>query len=125
MSNTLLKFVVSGCLATLMDALVYSLLFSYFGSSISKACGFLAGSSTAFVLGRVFTFQSRGKVLNQIKRFGLVYACTLCANVVVHEILYNVNPDSGWIPFLGATAVSTVLNYLGQKYFVFKEVICS
>jgi putative flippase GtrA len=108
-----------------MDALVYSQLFDILHPSESKACGFLAGSITAFILGRIFTFQSNGKIHKELGRFVVLYASTFFSNVAVHETFYRVGLDFGWIPFLAATAVSTVLNFLGQKYFVFREARCS
>lgn len=119
--GTLLRFLVSGVLAVLSDALVYYLLVAIVTPSYAKILSFVSGSVVAFFMGKLFTFKSKQRMSNEVWRFAALYTATLIANAIVHDLVLLVTHHPGALPFLSATATSTTLNFLGQKYFVFRR----
>jgi putative flippase GtrA len=121
----LLVFLVVGSLTVLVDFLSYrGLLWSgLLDVGIAKAAGFLAGTVFAYFANRAFTFGGRTHRRGTAWRFALLYACTLGANVGINGWVLGMLDDYAWrvqAAFLVATAVSTCMNFLGMKLFVFR-----
>lgn len=87
---------------------------------MAKACSFLAGSLVAYVINKYWTFEQGGASHADVLKFGVLYASTLGANVAVNKLSLTVLPGVYALAFLAATGTSTVLNFIGQKYWVFK-----
>ena len=114
-----LKFLVGGGSAVLVDYVLYRLLM-YFGFpvSVSKCISYVVGAAVGFVINKLWTFESKYFSSMEIAKYILLYACSACANAGVNKfVLWLFN----WqlFAFLCATGVSTVMNFLGQKFFVF------
>lgn len=118
--NQLLKFIVSGCIAVAVDFGVYYLLNNYTGHNISKGISFLTGSLVAYLLNKFWTFDAKEFSGTQLFRFFFLYASTLVINVLVNKGVLNLF-NSVLFGFLCATGASTILNFLGQKFWVFKK----
>lgn len=121
----LLVFLIVGSLTVLIDFLSYrALLWSALVDvGIAKAAGFLIGTAFAYFANRAFTFGGRVHRSGTAWRFILLYACTLGANVAVNGwilALLGARMHAVQAAFLVATAVSTCMNFLGMKLFVFK-----
>lgn len=122
--NTLKKemkmFILAGFSAVATDMSTYYLLFNFFGHSPAKAISFISGSAVAYVLNKYLTFEQKRKSYSEVLRFGMLYMTTLGVNVFVNKL--SLTFLFGWVftAFLLATGASTVLNYLGQKFWVFK-----
>lgn len=130
-------FVVAGACATGADALVYFALVhsGALGHDGAKALSFLVGTLGAYVINKFRTFRSPGRSALEALRFFLLYGTALGVNVGVNHgalALFRLawlpdaapgGPFPAWatVPaFLAATACSTVLNFFGQKYWVFR-----
>ena len=95
---------------------------TFFGNSI--------GAVVSFFLNRSFTFKSENAVSKSVLRFIVVILCCyfisydLAKNLVVgflkdsHFISANLKTD---LAILVGTGLYTILNYLGQKLFVFSK----
>ncbi len=121
LSREILLFLVSGFSAVGTDAAVY---FGLFHASvehpIAKSSAFCAGSFVAFILNKYLTFNSPERSGTEVIRFVLLYLTTLGINTAVNSgVLWVMGLKMTILAFLIATGTSTVLNYLGQKYFVF------
>lgn len=121
----LLVFLVVGSLTVLVDFLSYrSLLWSGLVEvGPAKTVGFLAGTVFAYFANRAFTFGGHTHRRGTAWRFALLYACTLGANVGVNGWVLGMLGNDAWrvqAAFLVATAVSTCMNFLGMKLFVFR-----
>ncbi len=117
----ILLFLISGFSAVATDGAVYFGLF-HIGVEhpVAKATSFCAGSFVAFILNKYLTFSSPERSASQIVRFVLLYLTTLGMNTAVNSgVLLVLGLNMTLLAFLAATGTSTVLNYLGQKYFVF------
>jgi len=118
--SEILRFLVSGCSAVASDAGVYSILAHMIPSSYAKGISFIAGSIVAFILNKFWTFKKPNQSFQQLPRFILLYTLTLGVNVAVNECILWIKPSAFTLGFLIATGCSTLLNYLGQKKWVFK-----
>jgi putative flippase GtrA len=123
LKKELLFFLVAGCSAVGTDALIYHFLFQRLGYSPAKAVSFLTGTIVAYLLNKFLTFQAPQKSFTEFGRFGVLYSGTLVANVTVNRAILFLLPQHVLIAFLFATAVSAILNFLGQKFWVFAPAI--
>jgi putative flippase GtrA len=80
-------------------------------------------------MNKFWTFKAHAHSWSEISKFIGLYTGTFLANVAVNQIVITVAPQLssalkpyvyplGWIT---ATGVSTILNYLGQKFWVFRR----
>ena len=104
------KFCVGGGSAVLMDFVVYILLKQYIALSVAKMISFVIGAAIGFLINKLWTFESRNF------RFALLYAVSATANTMVNKGVLSLS-NITIIAFLCATAVSTIINFLGQKFF--------
>ncbi len=120
-SKELLRFLVGGGSAVVTDYILYNLFSSAgLGLSASKAISFVCGAGVGFVINKLWTFESKEFSKAEIFRYILLYAVTATVNTLVNKAVLSIFHIK-LIAFLGATAVSTVLNFLGQKFYVFKK----
>ncbi len=123
------RFLVSGGSAVACDTLVYFLLFSFIHPSVAKAISFISGTILAFFLNKFWTFKKPRRSHAEVVKFICLYASTLGANVLVNRLVLDhaaavvppIEPVATQFAFISATGTSTVLNYLGQKFWVFKK----
>lgn len=113
------RFLIAGFSAVGTDLIAYYMLLNYFQHSISKAISFLLGTIVAFVVNKYWTFEKKEKSFKEIWQFGALYMFTLGANVLVNKVVLDFTAIV-FLAFLVATGVSTILNFLGQKFWVFK-----
>ncbi|WP_090677001.1 GtrA family protein [Paenibacillus tianmuensis] len=117
----LVRFAVTGFSAVAIDSLSYFVLIQYVNLSISKAVSFIIGTIFAFILNKFWTFEKKALIWSEGIKFFALYSITLTVNVVVNKLFLLLFP--GWfiLAFLFATGASTVLNFIGQKWWVFKN----
>lgn len=123
----LLVFLVVGSLTVLVDFLAYrTLLWGGVPSvALAKGAGFLAGTVFAYFANRAWTFGHSAHRAGSAWRFALLYTVTLGANVLVNAATLDLLDGYGQavqLAFLAATGVSTCLNFLGMKLFVFRAL---
>lgn len=116
----LLKFCVGGGSAVIVDFLMYMFLKQYIVVSAAKTISFIMGAAVGFVINKLWTFESRSFSTSEIMRYILLYACSATANMLVNKGILLISSVTV-LAFLGATAVSTTINFLGQKFFVFRK----
>jgi putative flippase GtrA len=125
-------FLVCGCAAVLTDGVTYFLLSGWSVSHpVAKAVSFVTGSAVAYFANKTFTFRVQDPEgtdrWGRVVRFSGLYLSTLGANVLVNQLALTLFSDLldgrvAGFAFLCATGMSTVLNYLGQKFWVFRSV---
>lgn len=116
----ILKFLAGGGCAVFVDAAVYTALGAEMDLSAAKAVSYIAGAAAGFVINKLWTFESRQFRVSEIVRYIILYACSACANTLANRLVLAVIPSTVFA-FLCATGVSTVMNFLGQKFVVFKK----
>jgi putative flippase GtrA len=127
--HELVRYLVSGSTAVCTDMLTYTLLLPNFGPSPAKTTSFITATIVAYFLNKFWTFKQTEHSWPEMFKFGALYSTSLIANVAVNRTaifviemhitqLLSVEYQLSW---LLATGTSTVLNYLGQKLWVFKK----
>ena len=113
------RFLVAGISAVATDLGTYYLLLGYFDPAIAKTISFLLGTIVAFVISKYWTFEKHERSYREVIKFVSLYTVTLFANVVTNEIVLN-QFHIVFLAFLVATGISTVLNFIGLKRWVFR-----
>lgn len=120
LSKEIPRFLVAGFSAVGTDMLFYYLLLNFLSHSPAKAVSFLSGTVVAFFINKYWTFGKKQKSYKEICLFACLYLFTLSVNVGINRLLLGLFPNRVFLAFLAATGTSTVLNFVGQKFIVFK-----
>jgi len=113
------RFLVAGISAVGTDLVTYYILLNFLSHDVAKAISFLLGTVVAFIINKYWTFEKHEKSYKEMMKFGILYSLTLGANVMTNNIVLEYT-SLIFLAFLVATGVSTVLNFIGQKFWVFK-----
>lgn len=117
----LLRFLVGGGSAVLVDFLTYKFfMLAGVDRNIAKAVSFVCGSIVGFLINKLWTFESKCFSKREIIKYILLYSCTALINTGINYKVLMVFPFD-MAGFFCATGVSTTLNFIGQKYFVFQK----
>jgi len=118
-TKEIIRFLIAGFSAVGTDFFVYNILLIFLTHSPAKVFSFISGSCIAFVINKYWTFKKEEKSLKEIVRFSILYIITLIVNTGVNKIFLTLIPGFVWFAFLVATGASTILNFIGQKWWVF------
>ena len=121
--HELLRFLVTGMMAVGSDLISYYLLLNYISVDMAKGASFIIGSVVAFFMNKIWTFKSDAPTHSAALSFSILYCFTFIANVSVNHLTLLTFENLTLLGFLFATSVSTVLNYIGMKFWVFKPQI--
>lgn len=137
LKKQLIKFTLIGILAVLVDLTCYyiflqilpeNVLNTISNEAFAKTLSFLCGLSVTYSLNKLWTWKKKDRSKKRLIKFGVLYAFSLLLNVftnstllyMLHEYKDLLNlPYKYFIAFVGATGVSAVFNFLGQKFWVF------
>jgi len=125
------KFIFVGGLNTIFSAAVMFLLYNianlgYWGSSVIS---YILGSVLSFVLNKNFTFENSDSVASTAVKFAInVAACYIIAFSISKPIITMLLSNNRFsvsieeqIAMLFGMVLFTLLNYVGQRFFVFRE----
>ncbi len=119
------RFLVAGFSAVGTDFIIYYFLLGWLSYSPAKAVSFLSGTVVAYLINKYWTFGKKEKSCREIFSFLILYSGTLLANVGVNRFvlwfLAGNFPYRVALAFLAATGTSTILNFIGQKWWVFAD----
>lgn len=117
----LLRFLVGGGSAVVVDFIGYRLLVALgVDMSVSKAVSYVLGAAVGFVINKFWTFECKELSANEIVRYVILYLCSAMINAGVNFVVMKLFQVT-LLAFLCATAVSTIINFLGQKFYVFSK----
>ena len=110
-----------GIISLLIDIIVYVLLSDFFliSKSLSKIISFILASINSFLGNKIFTFKLKSYNFREPLKFILLYSVSLIANSSTHDFFLNV--FDGFLPFIISSIVSIIINFGGQKLWVFKN----
>lgn len=127
----LMKFILVGILNTLFSAAIMFLLYNlaHFGYWGSSAVSYVLGSILSFFLNKNFTFQNKDSLWKTALRFSVnVAICYLIAYSLAKPLviwalssLSLSNQMIENVSMLAGMCLFTALNYIGQRFFAFKE----
>lgn len=122
-SRQLLFFVLSGCIAAVVDYGAYRLLLAAdVEPSLARAGSYIAGSTTAFLLNRRWAFDgdgSRSEALRGAVTYLVVFGVIVGSNWAFLCAFGSWSGAVFWAWFL-SQGIGTSLNFLLQKLFVFR-----
>ena len=125
--DQLVRFVLTGGLSAIVDfGLLVLLMWFGLGHRPAKALSFLAGTTTAYLINRRWTFRASPSA----RRFFAVvtlYGLTFALQVGLFSVLFEWLTDAGlrrlvvqFIAFVIAQGVATAVNFLVQRFVIFK-----
>jgi putative flippase GtrA len=118
--NQILRFIITGFLGLFTDILTYRTLVNFnVHVTPAKALGCVAGTIVVFFINRAWTFSAQKKSFTQFFKFSALYATSISVNTFINTSVLSVVAHPWIVAFFVATCVSTVMNFLGLKFFVF------
>lgn len=124
-----LKFVLVGVVNTLVGSAVMFLLYNLAGCGywFSSVMNYVVGSVVSYFLNRRFTFGVRERSVKQVLRFilniavcyGIAYGLARpLVRLILQSAAQTVQDNAA---MLVGMVVFVALNYLGQRFFAFRE----
>ena len=116
-----LSYSTIGFISLIIDALVYIILSDilFISKSLSKIISFIVASVNSFIGNKIFTFRAKSFNYKEPVKFILIYSVSLIVNSSTHDFFLNV--FEGFLPFIIASIFSIIINFGGQKLWVFKN----
>ena len=139
----LTKFGLVGGLSFVIDISVYYFLSQFLPTSIAKSIGILVATYVNYQLNKYWTWGQKDKNKGRLVKYLALYAVSGITNVGTNELLLHYLPNAEFstnlifpsndvkhllsfkvdkiVAVLGATLMGMVINFLGQKLWVFTE----
>ncbi len=124
LTTQLTRFVLVGGVAAVVDYGSYQLLLAFgMWVHLAKALGFVAGTTTAYLINRRWTFQGRGggaQFASVMTLYGITFAVQVGMNAVMLAVL---PPMTGEITlaFVVAQGTATCINFVVQRTVIFRH----
>lgn len=127
--KTFWKFILVGVINTLFGTGIMFLFYNVLHQSywVSSASNYIFGSILSYVLNKLFTFQSKGNAQSTLPRFVLnITVCYICAYGLARPLVRRMLAflSTGLqdnVAMLVGMCLFVILNYCGQRFFVFRE----
>lgn len=116
-----LKFLLIGGVSTGIDYVIYSALIQYIPVTFSKLCSMLCSTFFSFLINKNWTFQSREQNwFESLRKYYLAQIANISVNVLMNTLLFSLTKNKT-AAFIGATAIAMSINFLLQRFYVFKK----
>lgn len=124
LKTQIIRFVLTGALSAVVDFGLYVLLYKAAGLPLdaAKAIGFIAGTTTAYLINRRWTFQappSRLRFLAVVVLYAVTFAVQVGINSLINRWLDD-NLVTLVLAFVVAQGTATVINFVVQRAVIFK-----
>nr|WP_281032340.1 GtrA family protein [Nocardia higoensis] len=124
LKTQIIRFTVTGGLSAIVDFGLYLILLELVGLpvALAKAIGFIAGTTTAYLINRRWTFQappSRARFLAVVA----LYATTFAVQVGINQLMVHLLGReflAVTAAFVVAQGTATVINFVVQRLVIFK-----
>lgn len=125
------RFVLVGIANTIIGTSTMLIAYNLFGLGywISSALNYIVGSIFSYFANKYFTFQSHGTSLKEIVKFvANIALCYLLAYGIAKPLIPRLLSNLKWpiniveqISMLAGMCFFVVINFVGQKFFVFQK----
>lgn len=125
LKTQIVRFTLTGGFSAIVDFGLLTVLSNLLGvpEVLAKALSFVAGTTTAYLINRRWTFNappSRARFAAVVA----LYAVTFAVQVGIYALLYYYAlPDEWWrqpVAFVIAQGTATVINFVVQRMVIFK-----
>src|ERR1700754_4767582 len=117
------RFIVTGGLSAIVDFGLYvALLHLGLQVNVAKTLSFIAGTTTAYLINRRWTFQAPPSTARFIAVIAL-YAVTYAVQVGINYVFYLNFAGHSWqvpVAFVIAQGTATVINFVVQRAVIFR-----
>jgi putative flippase GtrA len=118
------RFIVTGGFSAIVDYGLYALLNDVFGVQldVAKTFGWIAGTTTAYLLNRRWTFQAPPSTARLAAVWAL-YITTFVVQVGLNHVVVAALDDTAWrkpVAFVIAQGTATVINFIVQRAVIFR-----
>ncbi len=129
--KTFIKFIITGTINTIIGAGVMFALYNFFHCSywVSSIMNYIVGSIVSFFLNKYWTFQSSTFYFKEVVYFIInIAVCFFIAYGIAKPFAmyvlsgYSISVQENTAMFIGMV-IFTGLNYLSQRFIVFKARI--
>lgn len=125
------RFIMVGIMNTLIGMAAMFIAYNVFhlGYWLSSAMDYIIGSIFSYFANKHFTFKAEKKSAGEIVRFAInIVGCYFAAYSIAKPVVVSALEKTEWsvsvmeqISMLFGMCIFVVLNYFGQKYFVFRK----
>lgn len=129
LDKTFWKFILVGIINTLFGTTIMFIFYNifHFGYWFSSASNYVLGSILSYFLNKNFTFKNKSRDIKVVLRFILnIIACYIVAYGLAKPLVKMIlNGFSSTvqenIAMLSGMCLFVLLNYIGQRFFTFKN----
>jgi putative flippase GtrA len=119
----LTRFVLVGAVAFVVDLSTYQALLAIgLWVHLAKALSFVAGTTTAYLINRRWTFQGKGgraEYASIMALYGITFVVQVGMNAVILAVLPPFHGEYT-CAFVVAQAVATTINFIVQRTVIFR-----
>lgn len=125
--DQLVRFVLTGGLSAIVDfGLLNLLMYAGLGHNVAKAISFVAGTTTAYLINRRWTFRappSKRRFIAVLVLYGLTFVLQVGLWSVLYPWLRSLGLPELWVRVLGfviAQGIATTVNFIVQRAWIFR-----